>query len=137
MSLGYDPIVRPERFGSGAPMEAKKGVRDIKVIYPEYVPTRTLCMGIVSLEPGAETPLHRHNCEEIYYFLEGEGEVEIEGTRYKVRKGDACYLKEQQKHRVFNTGNTQLSWVDVGGIMFTSLFPEWPTPSPYEIYLNE
>jgi hypothetical protein len=40
----------------GAPMEARPGVRDIKVIYPETgMPAKTLCVGIVEIEPGTQT----------------------------------------------------------------------------------
>jgi len=128
-------VIRKEEFLPGAPMESKRGVRDWKIIYPETgFENKTLVLGLVEVDPGHRTPLHRHNCEEVYYILEGEGEVEVEGERYKVRAGDAVYIKENLKHRIFNTHPEKtLRYIAVGGIMLVGLLPKWPTPSPYEI----
>ncbi|GBD11226.1 Oxalate-binding protein [bacterium HR23] len=127
-------VVRPEEFRPGAPMEARPGVRDIKVIYPETgVPTKTLIMGIVEIAPGAHSPLHKHNCEEVYYVLQGRGMLESGGERYEVREGYAVYNPPDVPHRTFNTGDLPLRLLVVGGIMFVGLVPQWPTPSPYEI----
>lgn len=127
-------VVRPEEFLAGAPMEARPGVRDIKVIYPETgVPTKTLIMGIVEIAPGAHSPLHKHNCEEVYYVLQGRGVLESDGVRYEVAQGYAVYNPPDVPHRTFNTGDVPLRLLVVGGIMFVGLVPQWPTPSPYVI----
>ena len=127
-------VVKESEFLKGAPMETLPGIRDIKVIYPELIPdVRSLCMGIVEVDPGHHTPLHKHNCEEVYYILSGRGYVEVDGIKYEVKAGDAVYIKENLPHRIFNTGEEILRYVDVAGIMFVSLLPEWPTQSPYVI----
>ena len=42
-----------------------------------------------SLEPGQATERHYHaETEEIYFVLEGEGELELDGARGRVRQGD-------------------------------------------------
>ncbi len=127
-------VVKPDEIVGGAPME-RKNVRDLKVIYPETVdpPPKSLILGVVEVDPGNHTPLHRHKCEEVYYILEGEGEVEIEGERYEIKKGYGVFLPEGVRHRVFNKGESVLRYVVVGGIMFVPLIPKWPTESPYEI----
>ncbi len=118
-------VVRKSEFVGGAPMEARRGVRDWKLIYPETgVETKTLIMGIVEIPPGQRTPLHRHNCEEVYHVLAGRGEVEVEGERVPFEAGDA----------VFNTHPTEtLRLLVVAGIKLVGLLPRWPTPGPYEI----
>jgi quercetin dioxygenase-like cupin family protein len=128
-------VIKKSEFIGGAPMEKKKGVKDWKVIYPETgFPTKSLIVGIVEIPPGGNSPLHRHNCEEIYYVLQGKGEIESENLRYPFETGDAMYNKENTLHRVFNTGDDVVRLLVVGGIMFVGLVPEWPTPSPYEIF---
>ncbi len=128
-------VVKKSEFVGGAPMEVRAGVRDWKVIYPELgVDTKTLIVGIVEIEPGQHSPLHRHNCEEIYYVLNGTGEIESEGERHPFEAGDGVYNPPNIAHRVWNTHPTEtLRLLVVGGIMFVGLLPEWPTPSPYEI----
>lgn len=115
-------------------MERKPGVKDWKLIYPETgVETKTLIMGIVEVQPGQQTPLHRHNCEEVYYILEGRGSIESDGERFDFEAGDAVYNREKTAHRVFNTGSEPLRMLVVAGIMLVGLLPQWPTHSPYEI----
>lgn len=128
-------VVRQSEFVGGAPMEVRRGVRDWKLIYPETgVPTRTLIMGMVEVPPGEHSPLHRHNCEEVYYVLAGRGEIESEGERFPFEAGDAIYNRENTAHRVFNTGDREpVRLLVVAGIMFVGLLPRWPTPGPYEI----
>lgn len=128
-------IISPEEFGHGAPMEVgRNGVRDIKVIYPETgFDAKTLCFGIVEIEPGYHSPLHRHACEEMYYVLEGDGEAEQDGERYPAHRGDAIFMKPGVTHRFHNTGDTTVRLAVVAGIMLVPLLPEWPTTSPYEI----
>lgn len=128
-------VIKPTEFVGGAPMETRPGVRDWKVIYPETgMPTQTLIMGIVEVEPGQHSPLHRHNCEEVYYVLQGRGEIESAGVRHALEAGDAVLNRPNVPHRVFNTDDQEtLRLLVVGGIMFVGLLPEWPTPSPYEM----
>ncbi len=128
-------VVRTAEFVGGAPMEARPGVRDWKLIYPETgVETKTLIVGIVEIPPGQHSPLHRHNCEEVYYVLAGRGEIESDGERFPFEAGDAVYNRENSTHRVFNTGGAEpVRLLVVAGIMFVGLLPRWPTPGPYEI----
>jgi quercetin dioxygenase-like cupin family protein len=127
-------VVKQSEFLHGAPMEARPGVMDRKLIYPETgMPTKSLVMGIVEIEPGAHSPRHSHNCEEVYYVLQGRGEIESGGERHPFEAGDAVLNRENVKHRVHNTGNETLRLLVVGGIMFVGLLPGWPTDSPYEI----
>lgn len=128
-------VISPEDFQQGAPMEVgRKGVRDKKLIYPETgFEASTLCLGVVEIDPGCHSPLHRHNCEELYYVIEGEGQVEQEGEFFPIGKGDAVLNHTNIAHRVHNTGTETIRLAVVGGIMFVPLLPEWPTASPYEI----
>ena len=135
-SEGQRIVIRPDEFGRGAPMEVgREGVRDLKVIYPETgFDASTLCFGIVEIEPGHHSPLHRHKCEEMYYVLEGTGVLEQAGEYYPISKGDAVLSAVNSLHRVYNSGTETVRLVVVGGIMLVPLWPEWPTPTPYEVF---
>lgn len=132
---GGKVVVKRDEFVPGAPMEIRPGVKDWKLIYPDTgVPSKTLIMGIVEIAPGQHSPLHRHNCEEVYYVLDGKGYIESEGERFDLEAGDAVYNRENSSHRVFNTDQAKtFRLLVVGGIMFVGLLPHWPTDSPYEI----
>jgi quercetin dioxygenase-like cupin family protein len=127
-------VISYEEYRGGAPLEAREGVRDLKLIYPETgFDPKTLIMEIVEVPPDDHTPLHRHSCEEVYYVLQGEGYVEVEGTEHEFTAGDAVFNRENEAHRVVNTGDEDIRLVVVAGIMLQGLLPEWPTERPYEI----
>lgn len=127
-------VVRKSEFLYGAPMESRPGVKDIKVIYPETgLGAKTMCMGIVEIDPGCHSPRHRHNCEEVYYVLQGKGEIRTEDGVHPFESGDAVLNRENIFHAVYNTGSERIRLLVVGGIMFVPLWPKWPTETPYEI----
>jgi mannose-6-phosphate isomerase-like protein (cupin superfamily) len=128
-------VIYPEEVTEGAPMQRPdRSVRDLKLIYPETgFNAMTLCLGVVEIEPGHHSPLHRHRCEEVYYVVQGTGELESDGRRYPLRPGCAVLNRPGVLHRVHNTGTEALRLVVVGGVMLVPLLPNWPTQSPYEI----
>ena len=58
-----------------------------------------------TLEPGQATTRHYHrDAEEIYFVLEGDGEMEIEGDRARVRVGEAIPIAPGARHQIRNVG---------------------------------
>jgi mannose-6-phosphate isomerase-like protein (cupin superfamily) len=58
-----------------------------------------------TLEPGQSTQRHYHaQAEEIYFVLEGTGELELAGERARVGPGDAVPIPPGAWHELRNTG---------------------------------
>lgn len=58
-------------------------------------------------QPGETALLHYHKVmEEIYFVLEGSGEVELDGKWYAVGPEDAIAVPINTKHRMRNTSKT-------------------------------
>ena len=133
---GERVVIDPGLYLDGSAMQQAGGaVRDLKLVYPETgFDAMTLCLGVVEIDPGHHTPLHRHRCEEVYYVVKGEGELESGGRRHPIGPGSAVLNRPGVSHRVFNTGSEVLKIVVVAGIMLVPLLPRWPTPSPYEVF---
>jgi len=128
-------IAPSERLDGSAMQQASGAVRDLKLIYPETgFDAMTLCLGVVEIDPGHHSPLHRHQCEEAYYVVRGSGELESDGRRHSLTPGCAVLNRPGVVHRVFNTGDDTLQLVVVAGIMLVPLLPNWTTPSPYEVF---
>ncbi len=53
---------------------------------------------VVEISADARTHYHKRQTE-IYYILEGEGEMELDGVRHPVRPGDAILIKPLCRHR--------------------------------------
>jgi mannose-6-phosphate isomerase-like protein (cupin superfamily) len=134
-SGGRVVIAPGERLDGSAMQQSGGAVRDLKLIYPETgFDAMTLCLGVVEIDPGHHSPLHRHRCEEVYYVADGSGELESDGQRHPLSPGCAVLNRPGVKHRVFNTGPSVLRLVVVAGVMLVPLLPNWPTASPYEVF---
>jgi mannose-6-phosphate isomerase-like protein (cupin superfamily) len=133
---GARVVIAPgERLDGSAMQQAGGAVRDLKLIYPETgFDAMTLCLGVVEIDPGHHSPLHRHRCEEVYYVVRGSGELESDDCRHALSPGCAVLNRPGVLHRVFNTGTEVLQLVVVAGIMLVPLLPAWPTRSPYEVF---
>lgn len=54
-----------------------------------------------ALEPGATTQRHFHrHSEEIYFILDGTGEMELDGERRPVAPGDAVLIPPGARHQI-------------------------------------
>ncbi len=63
-----------------------------------------LILSSTLLEPNKSTSGHFHDGqEEVYFFMKGSGEMELDSERFKVKEGDIVNIKDGVFHRVFNT----------------------------------
>jgi mannose-6-phosphate isomerase-like protein (cupin superfamily) len=64
------------------------------------------------LEPGARTAAHFHHAtEEIYYILEGTGEMRINEESRSVGPGDAIAIPPGMVHTIVNSGEVALRFL--------------------------
>ena len=64
-----------------------------------------LVVSSTMLHPQQSTRGHRHEGqEEVYYFVSGHGEMELDDERFEVEQGDVVLIKDGVFHRVHNTG---------------------------------
>jgi len=73
---------------------------------------------ITAVPPGKSAfPLHNHHVnEEMFFVLQGSGEVQIGNDRFPIRAGDfiACPAGGPDKaHKIFNTGDDELRYLSV------------------------
>lgn len=73
-------------------------------------------MGNVTLEPnGGQVPWHNQEQEEIYFIVEGEGEMCLGEERRAVKAGQAVYIPSGVFHQLTNTGSTPMRMIYVYG----------------------
>jgi mannose-6-phosphate isomerase-like protein (cupin superfamily) len=61
-------------------------------------PDRVASLHIVDISTDAKSHYHKQ-LTEIYYILEGHGEMELDGERHAVKPGDAILIKPGCRHR--------------------------------------
>lgn len=96
-------------------------IADLKTIEGRHYPARrttqnlvggrspiaadTFSMGYVVLEPeGGQVPWHNHEQEEIYFILEGTGEMCVGEERHPLTAGQAVYIPSEAYHQLTNLG---------------------------------
>ncbi|MEM9657393.1 MAG: cupin domain-containing protein [Planctomycetota bacterium] len=68
-------------------------------------PEQTASLHLVEISTEAKAHYHKR-LTEIYYILEGVGEVELDGERIAVQPGDAVMIKPGCRHRAI--GNLRI-----------------------------
>ncbi len=66
------------------------------------------CQGYVIIYPGGTVPVHQHTMVESYTFLQGEGEVTVDGECQPVHAGELVYMEPGKPHGIRNTGSTDM-----------------------------
>jgi quercetin dioxygenase-like cupin family protein len=82
---------------------------DLGAIRLEYkLVTSDLSLLEITLEPGADSGVHRHTRErETFYVLGGEIEFVLEGQDIQVGTGETVSIPVNARHRFRNTGTAQ------------------------------
>jgi mannose-6-phosphate isomerase-like protein (cupin superfamily) len=71
-------------------------------------------MGHVTLEPrGGQVPWHNQEQEEIYFIVEGEGEICVGTERSPIKAGQAVFMPPTQFHQLTNTGDEPMHMIYV------------------------
>ena len=68
-----------------------------------------------TLAPGAATPPHRHDCDEVVLCLAGHGEVHGEGEVRRFGADCTVVLPRGRDHQIFNVGTLPMELVGVFG----------------------
>jgi mannose-6-phosphate isomerase-like protein (cupin superfamily) len=69
-------------------------------------------LGHVTLDPnGGQVPWHNQDQEEIYFILEGEGEMCLGDEKTLLRSGQVVYIPPRVFHQLTNTGSSPLRMI--------------------------
>lgn len=84
-----------QRLGDLAPTDCSCGqTRRAFVDDPAHIAS----LHVVDISRDARVHYHKRHTE-IYYVLDGKGEIELDGTRHAIRSGDAILIKPGCRHR--------------------------------------
>lgn len=107
---------RPAAF---APTGAAAGKFDARMgfIAPR-IGAQKLGYNLTAVPPGKRAfPFHNHRVnEEMFFVLEGEGEVRIGDAVYPIRQGDVIACQpggKETAHQIINTGKAELKYLAV------------------------
>jgi mannose-6-phosphate isomerase-like protein (cupin superfamily) len=88
--------------------------QDERYIVKDNTELNNLIVSSTRLNPNKYTSGHKHKGqEEVYMFINGSGEMEIDNDRFNVSAGDTVLIKDGVFHRVFNTTQSELYFICV------------------------
>jgi len=83
---------------------------------PAPLQANSFCMGYVTLEPdGGQVPWHNQQQEEVYFVLDGRGEMCLGSERRTVTAGQAVWIPPGEYHQLTNVGDEPLHMLYVYG----------------------
>ncbi len=68
-------------------------------------------MAQFTLEAGKKSKLHKMSSSEIYYILEGSGNLKINEDTYQLEKDDSVYVPPNSKQFIENIGSINLRFL--------------------------
>ena len=84
-----------------APFTTADGSTIRSLLDRSNAPVANQSLAEASLPPGGATERHHHReAEEIYFLLEGEGTMEIDGETRTVGPGDAVLIPPGARHQI-------------------------------------
>ena len=69
-----------------------------------------------TIAPGAGTPVHRHDCEEVIVVLSGAGECTVAGKTISFGPRSTLILEPDAVHQIVNTSNEDMHLVAALGM---------------------
>ena len=95
------------------PYTTKDGSTIRELLHPsEHGAELRMSLAEDRVSPEKETTLHRHpHFQEIYHFLEGEGEMRLGNARFHVAAGDSVFIPAGTPHNVRNTAAIPLRFL--------------------------
>ncbi|HEY3454910.1 MAG TPA: cupin domain-containing protein [Bryobacteraceae bacterium] len=76
------------------------------------IQAKNFSLGNVTLEPhGGQVPWHNQEQEEIYFIVEGTGEMCLGEEKHAVKAGQAVFIPPRVFHQLTNTGDTPMRMI--------------------------
>ena len=88
--------------------------QDERYVVKDNTTLKNLVVSSTFLEAKKSTSGHRHaGQEEVYYFVSGKGQMELDHKIFDVGPGDIVLIEDNVFHKVHNTGDYGLYFVCV------------------------
>lgn len=87
---------------------------DDRYVVKDNTLLKNLIVSSTKLNPKKSTTGHRHaGQEEVYLFIKGEGQMELDHRIFDVKEGDVVLIEDNVFHKVHNTSDFTLEFICV------------------------
>lgn len=87
---------------------------DVRYLVKDNTLLKNLVVSSTKLNANQSTTGHRHaGQEEVYMFVKGSGQMELDHKIFSVKAGDVVLIEDNVFHKVHNTGHFGLEFICV------------------------
>ena len=98
----------------GGSFPARRWGRGLVGQLGQPIPAKGFSMGYSILEPrGGQVPWHNQEQEEVYFIVQGEGEICVGTERSPIKAGQAVFMPPTLFHQLTNTGDEPMHMIYV------------------------
>ncbi|MFQ6676880.1 MAG: cupin domain-containing protein [Fidelibacterota bacterium] len=109
----------------------KEGIKSYLLASPITCNSNNLTTTLVEIEPGGKQRVHKHEPEQVYFIIDGMGEMTVGNEHQIVSCEDCIFIPSDEPHGLENIGESTLKYFSTASPSFTEkeLNNFWPIES--------
>jgi mannose-6-phosphate isomerase-like protein (cupin superfamily) len=80
-----------------------------------FISTRGIQSGIIRLHRGENDTQEPHSVDEVYYVIEGNGFIKLNGKDHEIRQGTSIFVPAKADHRFHGNKEDLVVFYALGG----------------------
>lgn len=81
--------------------------------FMQFCHNEKVTVKILTVKPNSKLSLqYHHNRDEFWYIISGKGTIVLDDEQFDVKKGDECFIRRGQKHRIM-TADSDIEFLEV------------------------
>jgi mannose-6-phosphate isomerase-like protein (cupin superfamily) len=81
----------------------------------DFISTKGIQAGIIRLHPGENDSQEPHSVDEVYYVIEGNGFIKINGEDHQIRQGTSIFVPAKANHKFHGNKQDLVIFYALGG----------------------
>jgi mannose-6-phosphate isomerase-like protein (cupin superfamily) len=83
--------------------------------FTDFISTKGIQVGIIRLHPGENDTQEPHSVDEVYYVIEGNGFIKLDGKDHQIRQGTSIFVPAKADHRFHGNKQDLVIFYALGG----------------------
>jgi mannose-6-phosphate isomerase-like protein (cupin superfamily) len=81
----------------------------------DFINTKGIQAGIIRLHAGENDTQELHSVDEVYYVIEGNGFIKLDGKDHEIREGTCIFVPAKADHRFHGNKQDLVIFYALGG----------------------
>ena len=81
----------------------------------DFISTSGIQAGIIRLHPGENDSQEPHSVDEVYYVIEGNGFIKLDGKDHQIREGTSIFVPAKADHSFHGNKQDLVIFYALGG----------------------